>query len=755
MPKRKVAEDQPLLIVNKRTGKRYVKINKKRYLIKSKVSDRQLLKDIHKIVKSISKRKSTRRTSKSRSKKGAISNTAEAVGKSDEDAIKKYKERVALEEKEIKQKELQKEIEEEKAKKTKEIEDAKIKAQKEIEDAKLKADTNIQTSQLDLLNKQYLLEREKLDAENKKFNQIITRKEQKLLAWIDDQKELREYNRQMVEIKRLGKTSLPDLILGPDEYAVLDSNKKIVAKGDRSKYLEYIDAKQNLERLSIQYTQEQDKFDKLLQKINENEEVINLKNKEIEDKLVEMQTIKQQLENTRHEIDEKNVENIALQGKNKNISDEMASLELKRKEMTESMETLLSTVATLQGQTEKLNKDNEDKLAEIQRTERILDETKATLESTTIDLEKQKDITRKVEAENIQNAVQNKNDVYSNRIKEYLESHKTDKKELDRLYKKVFNVPRPAINNATVIANLLTEVKADPQLSYDKFYRKAKLSNKQKEDIAVFDAIIKTKTNNNDDAVEDADDDDDNDDPNEQVDADPAEVEDISNTTFNTVEELEEMVRKNNALNAEDEDIDKAGEKVLDVKVSQNNNQVSQINDKIDEHLQSGDGYIKKFAGLRTDQIDDVMSRFKNIKYIGTPPVNQIKHLPLSNNSAFIYNTDDSSGDGKHWVACLINDNNIEIFDPLAQDIQPTVLNQIKKKLKNGFYQIKVNRVKRQKDTTDTCGYHAMKFIHDRIAKGKTFKQATGYDIFDKAIQGEKELKPFINKIQQFDVVKL
>lgn len=766
MPKKRVViKDQPVLISNKKTGKRYVKLGKKRYLIESKLTDRQLLQDIHKIVKKIlSKKNKVKSKTKAKSTKGPISNDAEAAGKSDEDAVKKYKERVALEEKEVKQKQLQKEIE-----------DAKIKAQKESEDARLKAQKDIEDQKLALMNMQYLLEKDKLDADNNKFAQLMNRKEQKLLAWIEDQKELREYNRQMIEIKRLSKSNinvnnLPDLILGPDEFAVLDSNKKVISIGDRNKYLEYVNAKENLNQLSIEYTKKQDQYEDLLRKIAENETIIGQKNKEIMDKISEVQVIKEQLQKTQTEVDEKKVENIALQGTNKNLSEEIGKLTDKREQMTKNIQNLLQTVDNLQKEVNKLNKENEEKMSELQKTEKKLSETANILSTTTTALEKEKEVSKNLQDESVKNAIEKRNDIYLRRIKDYLEKPRdtAEKKKdlLDKLYLKVFGTNRPAMNNDAVITKLLNEAKTNPEFAYMNYYKKATLSNKQKEDIALLDAVIQSKSknnnNNNKDNEKDDDDDDDDDadnyaddggdDKNEAVEPDP-QNEDFANTTFNTVEELEQIVNKNKQLDEEEEELNKKAKELLNINKNKEQEK-DKIVETIEDHIQSGDGYNKKFAGLRTDQIDNVMSRFKNINYIGTPPVNMIKLLPLKNNTAFIYNTDDSDGNGKHWVACIIKDNNIELFDPLAQDIQKTVLHQIKKRLKHGFYQIKVNRVKRQKDTTDTCGYHAMKFIHDRLVKGKSFKQATGYDVFDKAIQGEKELKPFINKIEQFDVIQ-
>ena len=63
--------------------------------------------------------------------------------------------------------------------------------------------------------------------------------------------------------------------------------------------------------------------------------------------------------------------------------------------------------------------------------------------------------------------------------------------------------------------------------------------------------------------------------------------------------------------------------------------------------------------------------------------------------------------------------------------------------------QFKINRIKFQKSTSDNCGYFAMKFIKDRL-DGKNFKEATGFEILNKAIKGEKDIEKFKSKIKEF-----
>eukprot|EP00732_Lithocolla_globosa_P000408 Lithocolla_globosa_v1_NODE_121_length_6109_cov_174.362075.p4 type:complete len:119 gc:universal NODE_121_length_6109_cov_174.362075:1920-2276(+) len=107
-----------------------------------------------------------------------------------------------------------------------------------------------------------------------------------------------------------------------------------------------------------------------------------------------------------------------------------------------------------------------------------------------------------------------------------------------------------------------------------------------------------------------------------------------------------------------------------------------------------------------------------------------------------------------HWIAVMITPNTIEYVDSFAENPSFKFNHHIKKILKPGVYQMKINSVKRQNVKTDTCGYHAMKFLADRYA-GKSFKEATGFDIIDKSIKGEEEIKKFKKMVKDFGYVKV
>ena len=161
--------------------------------------------------------------------------------------------------------------------------------------------------------------------------------------------------------------------------------------------------------------------------------------------------------------------------------------------------------------------------------------------------------------------------------------------------------------------------------------------------------------------------------------------------------------------------------------------------DDEDEGVQ-GDGKIKSSEGLYDDQIDKVMSRYKDFK--GTIMHNEIKNIlpdikPHSR-VAFIINSDPSTKEGKHWQAIYIDarngsesSNSIEWYDSFGLPMPKDLLHDIKLIIKclkpANLLKFKENRVIQQSDKSTNCGYLAMNFLINRF-RNKSFADATGYD---------------------------
>ena len=125
------------------------------------------------------------------------------------------------------------------------------------------------------------------------------------------------------------------------------------------------------------------------------------------------------------------------------------------------------------------------------------------------------------------------------------------------------------------------------------------------------------------------------------------------------------------------------------------------------------------------------------------------KIQPMTSGS-FIMNLDVTTGPGTHWVAVYWTPSSLEYYNPLGNAPTDKFRSDAKKLAKainpNGFLKLKVNQIQRQSNDTDTCGYHAMKFIIDR-EKGKSFSDATGYHDHkkDDHVNGEKAVTKFID----------
>jgi len=166
---------------------------------------------------------------------------------------------------------------------------------------------------------------------------------------------------------------------------------------------------------------------------------------------------------------------------------------------------------------------------------------------------------------------------------------------------------------------------------------------------------------------------------------------------------------------------------------------------------------------INTNEINNYMKSIKG--FVGTYAIDQfdqlIKKAQAWNNKAkkaadkigFIMNTFPFRiKHGGHWVGVIIDPNTIEYFDSFGQDPSNKFVEGIKK-VQNTLHpgnvsQFKINRVKWQDYESQRCGYHAMRFVSERL-KGKPWKEVTGYSKFP-----EKTIEKFQDKIQEFGYVK-
>ena len=136
-----------------------------------------------------------------------------------------------------------------------------------------------------------------------------------------------------------------------------------------------------------------------------------------------------------------------------------------------------------------------------------------------------------------------------------------------------------------------------------------------------------------------------------------------------------------------------------------------------------------------------------------------------------IINTNPSTSDGSgedgyrpgHWTSFLVDARDdhptIEWFDPLVQDAPSKelvdTLKGIGKKMNpEKMFLFKMNQIQRQKNLSNMCGVHAIKFLEDRY-QGKSWADSTGFNhymtkIADDSKDGEKKIESVANKYKKY-----
>lgn len=139
----------------------------------------------------------------------------------------------------------------------------------------------------------------------------------------------------------------------------------------------------------------------------------------------------------------------------------------------------------------------------------------------------------------------------------------------------------------------------------------------------------------------------------------------------------------------------------------------------------------KQLPALWNDQLDKFFE--KQPKYLGTYTVDEIEHIKIEPGTGFIFNTARSSDkEGEHWVAVYLDPlgASLEYFDPLAdppaKEIKQGLMEMIRKSKLPWLVKLKVNGVKRQSETSETCGYFCLMFLDDRF-HGIDFPLASRY----------------------------
>jgi hypothetical protein len=188
-----------------------------------------------------------------------------------------------------------------------------------------------------------------------------------------------------------------------------------------------------------------------------------------------------------------------------------------------------------------------------------------------------------------------------------------------------------------------------------------------------------------------------------------------------------------------------------------------QYNDLIDRNILPSDrftkladpdqiGYGKNvLPALYSDQIQEFFE--DDPQFSGVIAADEVKDLPTSLPMGFIMNLDPRDQPGSHWVACYINGDSVEYFDPLADPPTADFKKQIKTLLKKMnlpiMLKFKVNKIAQQHGGSYKCGYHSIRFLDDRF-NNIDFPLASRFEP-DKKINNSKEGEKIIS--EEFDLI--
>ncbi len=175
--------------------------------------------------------------------------------------------------------------------------------------------------------------------------------------------------------------------------------------------------------------------------------------------------------------------------------------------------------------------------------------------------------------------------------------------------------------------------------------------------------------------------------------------------------------------------------------------------DELDGMIGKGRGKtvqeMAETGGLWDNEIETILKQKIGEKYIPVLPRDKVSDLPdmvRDNDTMFaaVINTVSSKYDGTgtdggpsgHWFVLLVDagcDFSIEYFDPLVSgipdDIREVGMEIAKRMNPEVMFKLKVNRLTRQAEESDTCALHAIQFIQDRF-DGDSFAEASGYNSF-------------------------
>lgn len=187
------------------------------------------------------------------------------------------------------------------------------------------------------------------------------------------------------------------------------------------------------------------------------------------------------------------------------------------------------------------------------------------------------------------------------------------------------------------------------------------------------------------------------------------------------------------------------------------------LSDEAKDHLENKvfrpDGPQGRFEWLSTIDINQVLyqyeEKYPNFKFLGAVPMDfmDLDYLPFQKLNfkeledegigriGVIFNTDKSTGRGKHWISLFIDLDKGQIyFSDSMGTRQPKEVNEFMKSVekyltdvkKKTDLDIKYNKTQHQRGNSE-CGVYSINWIL-RLLKGKTFEHLTQKRLTDKQV---------------------
>jgi len=175
-----------------------------------------------------------------------------------------------------------------------------------------------------------------------------------------------------------------------------------------------------------------------------------------------------------------------------------------------------------------------------------------------------------------------------------------------------------------------------------------------------------------------------------------------------------------------------------------------------------GNGSKRPRRGLWDYEINEIMAQYKKYGWLGCVSADQVKGLDPGKHKTVscIVNTSPTNKPGRHWTAIFIDigrDKSANFFDSFGVDPEPEIAAGTKalvdKMKPRTLLRYRINRVRSQSWSSDTCGWQCIRWLADMYA-GVPFADATGFNkIIHAPKMGEARVAALKAQIKKFGYI--